>query len=1007
MRAGVLPFSTVFMCLAVSAQTFPDSRNPLTTQAVDRAAGPVDLSQRVTLHGNVHPFAKAELDIGAAPAEQQMDRMILVLTPDGRQQAALEELLRAQQDPESPYYRRWLTPEEYGRHFGVSENDLRSVERWLEGQGLTVDEVPASRTSLVFSGTAAQVEAAFHTPIRNYRANGQAHYANSGDPEIPRALAGVVGGVVSLHDFRSAPMNMASPSYTNGNGAHSLAPLDWVAIYDVAPLYGQGIDGTGQSIAVIGRADITLSDVRTFRSISGLAPNDPQIITNGPDPGFPGCDDELESTLDVEWAGAIARNATVKFVTSKSGASDGVALSAQYAVTNRVAPILTVSYGLCEASSGTSGNAFWNSLWSQAVSYGITVLVSSGDSGAAGCDASSAATATHGRAVNALCSTPYSTCVGGTMFNDAYNPSLYWSASNGPGMASVLSYIPELPWNESGAASGAIWAGGGGASIVYSKPAWQSAPGVPADGVRDVPDVSMAAAIHDAYLIEFQSALWGVGGTSAAAPSLASALALVLQNAGAPLGNANPALYALATRQLTAGGSTIFHDITSGNNSVPGVTGYTAGVGYDLATGLGSVDANLLVNHWSDASASNFVLTPTPASVTVTTGKSTSASLALTRQGGFSAAVALSASGAPTGVTVTFSPTSITTTPATVTIAAASTAPAGSYTLTLTGTGGGLTRTTRIALTVIAPTFTLTPSATGVSVAAGATAPITLTTAAVSGFNSAVALSLSAPPSGVTAKFVPASIAAPGNGSSTLTFTAASNVAGGAYTVTVAAIGGGVTRTQALTLTVLPASFNLTLNLTANSLTPNSSIRNTLTTVAVNGFNSAISFSASGMPSGVTAGFSPASIAAPGNGTTTLTLTANATPAVGTYNLVVTASGAGVTKLAGFVLTVAAPSFTLTLGGNSVLLNKGGSLPITVSTAKTGSFNAAIALSISGLPTGATGTFAPTSIAAPGTGSSTLTLASTAAAKSGAYSLTVTAIGSGQTKTQPLTLTIK
>ena len=1004
MRVGVLPFSTFLLSIAVCGQTLPDSRSLMSVQPMDRATGPLDPQQRIVLQGNVHPLAKAGLDIGRAPGGQRMDRMILVLKPDGRQQAALEEFLRAQQDPESPFYRQSLTPEEFGRHFGVSENDLRTAERWLEGYGMTVEEAPAARTTLIFSGTAAQVEAAFHTAIRNYSFNGETHFANASDPEIPQALAGVVGGVVSLHDFRSAPMHKASPAYTASNGVHSLAPQDWVTIYDVGPLYGQGIDGSGQSIAVLGRADITLSDVRTFRSISALPVKDPQILVNGPDPGYPGCDDEMESTLDVEWAGAIARNATVLFVTSKSGASDGVALSAQYAISHQVAPIVTLSYGQCEASSGSSGNSFWNALWSQAAAQRMTVLVSSGDSGAAGCDSSGAATATYGRAVNALCSTPFSTCVGGTMFNDAYNPNLYWSPSNGTGMSSALSYIPELPWNESGAASGALWAGGGGASIVYAKPAWQSAPGVPADGVRDVPDVSMAAAIHDAYLIEFQNGLWGVGGTSAAAPSLASVLALVLQNAGTPLGNVNPALYALATRQLSSGGAAVFHDITSGNNSVPGVTGFTAGRGYDLATGLGSVDANLLVNHWNDASSVNFVLTPNPSSVSVAVSKSNTATLTLTRLGGFTSPVALSASGQPAGVTVTFSPTSLTTS-STVTIAASSSAAAGTYTLTLTGTGGGLTRTARITLTVIAPTFTLS-GPTGATVAAGSTAPATFSSVAGNGFNSAVALAVSGLPSGVTAKFVPASILAPGNGSSTLTFTAAGTAAGSATLVTVTATGGTVTKAQQLTLTVLPASFNLTLNLTANSLTPNSSIKNTITTAAVNGFKSAITLSASGMPSGVTASFSPASIASPGNGTSTLTLTAGAAPVIGTYNLIITATGAGVTKLAGFVMTVAAPSFTLTLGGTTVVLNKGGSMPIPVSTAKTGTFNAAIALSVSGLPAGATGKFAPTSIAAPGTGTTYLTLASTSSAKSGTYNLTVTATGGGQTKTQPLTLKI-
>jgi hypothetical protein len=972
---------------------------------MDRVTGVVDLQQRVALRGNVHPLAKAELDIGAVPAAQRMDRMILVLKPDAQQQAALESLLEAQQDPESPYYHRWLTPEEYGRQFGVSENDLRAVERWLEAHGLAVDEVPASRTALVFSGTAGQVEAAFQTPIHSYRVGGQVHYANARDPEIPQALAGVVGGVVALHDFRSAPSHTAAPAYTTGNGAHFLSPKDWVTIYDVGPLYGQGLTGAGQSIAVLGRADITLSDVRTFRSSSALPANDPQMIVNGADPGFPDSGDEMESTLDVEWAGAISPNTTVKFVTSKSGASDGVALSAQYAVVNRVAPIVTLSYGLCEASSGSAGSAFWNNLWSQAAGYGITVFVSAGDAGAAGCDSPSEATATLGQGVNALCSSPYSTCVGGTMFNDASNPGQYWSSSNGAGMASVLSYIPELPWNESGAATGALWAGGGGASIVYSKPSWQSAPGVPADGKRDVPDVAMTAAIHDAYIVEFQSGVWYVAGTSAAAPSLASAAALIDQNAGAAQGNINPNLYALATLQYSNGGSAVFHDITSGNNSVPGVTGFTAGPGYDEATGLGSVDANLLVNHWTDATAVNFALTANPSSVSVAPGKSTTTSLTLTRQGGFSSSVTLSAS-APSGVTVTFSSPTIAGAAVTASIAASSSVAAGSYTVTINGTGGGLTRTARVSLTVAAPTFTLTPSATGISLAAGGTASLTFTTAAAGGFNSSIGFSASALPAGVTAKFVPTSIAAPGNGSTTLTLTAVSAAGAGTYTIAVTATGGGVTKTQSISVTLTVPSFTLAANAAGVTLTPNSTFRGTVSTTGINGFNSSIGLTISGLPGGVSAGFSPTSIVSPGTGSSTLTLTAGAAPVAGTYTLTITGTGGGVTKTTPFVLTVSVPTFTLTLAGARVSINRGGSLPLAVTTTATSGFNASIALSVSGLPTGGTSKFAPTSIPAPGSGTSSLTLGALSTAKSGTYSLTVSATGGSQTKTQPLTLII-
>ena len=223
---------------------------------------------------------------------------------------------------------------------------------------MQVRDVPASRRIIVFSGTVAQVELAFHTSIQNYLVKEELHYANATDPQIPQALAAVVRGVVALHDFQSVPSHAIAPDFTGADGANYLMPQDWVTIYDVGPLYDEGLNGTAENIAVLGRADVELADVRTFRANAGLAPNDPQIIVNGADPGFSNTSDQLESTMDVEWAGAIAKNASVKFVTSKSGASDGITLSAQYAVNHNVAQIISVSYGLCEAALGSAGNAF-------------------------------------------------------------------------------------------------------------------------------------------------------------------------------------------------------------------------------------------------------------------------------------------------------------------------------------------------------------------------------------------------------------------------------------------------------------------------------------------------------------------------------------------------------------------------------------------------------------------------------------------------------------------------
>lgn len=577
-----------------------------------RITAPIDESTRVTLAGHRHPQAVDANDIGAAADSLRLDRIILTLKADAGQNAALDTFLREIRDPASPQYRRWLTAQGFEQHFGVAPSDIAKVSQWLRQQGFNIDEIPPGRRAILFSGTVAQVRRAFHTEIRRYRHTDQLHLANAGEPQIPRALADVVDGIVSLHDFHSRPLHLRqqpAPNYSNGS-THYLAPGDFHTIYNLKPIYAQSIKGNGQSIAILGRSNVSIADIQKFRSSMNLPASAPQIIVNGADPGYVS-GDEGESDLDLEWAGAVAPAATIKFVTSQSTTStDGIALSAQYAVSNNVADVISLSYGQCEANLGRSGTNFYSNLWQQAVAQGMTVVVSSGDSGAAGCDSASATTATHGRGVNGLCSSIYSTCVGGTQFADTANPSLYWASSNNADSSSALSYIPETVWNESAANGGsALWASGGGASLYYSKPSWQNTPGVPADGKRDVPDVSLNAAAHDGYFVYSSDnstraqTLYVFAGTSAAAPAFAGIVALINQKTGYRQGNANPTLYALASLQ-NGGGAAYFHRITSGNNSVPGVSGFAASTSspaYNQASGLGSIDGNVLIGHWTDA----------------------------------------------------------------------------------------------------------------------------------------------------------------------------------------------------------------------------------------------------------------------------------------------------------------------------------------------------------------------------------------------------------------------
>lgn len=365
----LLTLAVLLSSLSAGSQTIPHWNrlsDPLAAQPIDKVSAKIDNVQRVALAGNVYPLATAANMVGSVLPEQPMAKMVLVLRPDASQDLALEELIRAQQDPGSRYYHQWLTPETFGERFGVSQNDLAQIVSWLESQGMKIDEIPPSRRSIVFSGNAGQVETAFHTQIRKYSARGQIHFANATNPEIPQALAGVVKGIVSLHDFRSQPAHQTVPALTLANGVNLLMPKDWNTIYDVTPLFSQGLDGTGQSIVVVGRTDVDLTDVATFRSNAGLPAKAPKkVFVNGVNPGMPDCEDESESALDVEWVGAIAKNATIDFVTAKSGATDGVVLAAQYAVANNVAPIVTMSYLHCENTLSDGGQSLWGSLWAQ------------------------------------------------------------------------------------------------------------------------------------------------------------------------------------------------------------------------------------------------------------------------------------------------------------------------------------------------------------------------------------------------------------------------------------------------------------------------------------------------------------------------------------------------------------------------------------------------------------------------------------------------------------------
>jgi subtilase family serine protease len=658
---------------SISQPAVPLIPQPIKTEAIDEA-------KLVTLRGNVHPLAQARYDLGSVPDSFSASRMMLLLRRSPEREVALQQFLQDAHRQGSPTFHKWIKPDQFGELYGLDDSDIAAISGWLQAHGFTVSRIDRAKTAIEFSGTAGGVRSAFHTQIHTYFVNGQRHYANNVDPQIPAALAPVIAGISPINDFRpkSYIRNYGKATYDNkskklvanwtfpsSQDVLILSPGDFAMQYDLGPLYALGMTGSGVTIGLIGASNVDPTVVATYRSFFGLPANPLNVVIDGTDPGETYA--VVESYLDVELSGAVAPAATINLYTAAdTSVQSGLLLAALRAVDDDQASILSTSYGTCEQNLGSAGNLFWYSLWEQAAAQGQTSFVSAGDGGPAGCDDfDNDQPAQFGVAMNGFSSTPWNVSVGGTDF--------YYSSYNGTSSAqqnqlqtywdtvatifpttSLLQPVPEQPWNDPFGLNlddGGIYnsgfpdivAGSGGpsncatgieasngtyssCSAGYPKPSWQTGQGVPSDGVRDLPDLSLFAAAGendtayplcagegDCVVSDGDLSIGTVGGTSASSPAMAGILALIEQKYG-PQGQANYILYPLAAQHSAA-----FHDITTGSNIVPCQSGtpncilstatdntkgyytlgYDAGAGYDLATGLGSVDANQLFNNWN------------------------------------------------------------------------------------------------------------------------------------------------------------------------------------------------------------------------------------------------------------------------------------------------------------------------------------------------------------------------------------------------------------------------
>ncbi|HEX4039911.1 MAG TPA: S53 family peptidase [Acidobacteriaceae bacterium] len=675
-------------------------------QAPNRLLGEIDPHSTFALPGSVNPRLAAASDLGRLDPATAIAGITVVFQPTPDRKAALDALVAAQQTPGSSSYHAWITPAEYASFFGLSDADLAQVESWLESQGFNVDGVSGSRTSLTFSGTAAQVEAAFGTQMHRFALHGSQntseHFANATPLAIPAALQGVVTAVRHLDDFRPHsqvrfhPAPAPTPAFTSSqSGGHFLTPKDVATIYNINPAYNSGYNGNGQTIVVVGQSAVVTTDITNFQSAAGLTTKAPTITLvpgTGASAVSPG--DEAESDLDLEYAGATAPGATIDFVYVGSSQNYSVFDALEYAVDNKIGSIINISYGTCETDLSSSDYSALDAVLEQAASQGQSVIAASGDDGSTSCFGikGTSLTQQEALAVNYPASSAYATSLGGTEFLAAdVASSTYWeSASGSDVISSALSYIPEQAWNDDNAAAGAEYAlssGGGGVSVLAHRPSWQTGvTGVSSGSFRLVPDVSLdssaqsvgylyctsdtsgwsngqKASCNSGFRDSSSQNLTVAGGTSFAAPIFSGMLAMVDQKENSSQGVAASNLYALAANSTTY--ASAFHDITSGSNactagssycSGSALTDYAATTGYDEATGLGSVDFNNLLTAWSSGGSSSgtstggggtssgtFAVSAT--GITTTPGVSGTSTVSVLSQNNYAGTVAFTLSG--------------------------------------------------------------------------------------------------------------------------------------------------------------------------------------------------------------------------------------------------------------------------------------------------------------------------------------------------------------------------